>query len=244
MNYKKAHDSIINKAKSLNRSKKTGSYELHHIIMRSVGGTDDPDNLVLLTPKEHFIVHYLLWKIYPNERKYRDPIFMFKHKGAKNSRLYEAARLSHIKEMKENNPSTYLSEESRKSKSTKLKNYVKTDSHRAAISKAAKGKKKRLGAVLSDDSKNKISESVKKWHEEVGVSEETREKLRLANTGRKHTQESLDKQKAAALARPRWKCGCCDKVLDGGNLVNHMKHKHDWSKEDVKRYRQETAPVA
>jgi len=244
MNYEKLHDNIINNAKSLTRSKKNGIYEKHHIIMQSVGGTDDPDNLVLLTPKEHFIVHYLLWKMHPNNRKYRDPIFMFKHKGGKNSRLYEAARLSHVHEMKTDNPSTSLSEESKKSKSDKLKTYVKTEAHRAAISKSAKGKQKRLGAVLSEDSKSKISESVKTWHKEVGVSDETREKLRLASTGKIHSGESIEKMCAAALSRKKWQCSCCDKILDGGNLVNHMINKHGWRKEDVTQYRTSTTPIS
>lgn len=243
MNYKKIHDDIINKARSLNRSKKTGTYELHHIIMRSVGGTDDPDNLVLLTPKEHYIIHYLLWKMNPTERKYRDPIFMFKHKGGKNSRLYETARLSHVHEMKTNNPSIHLSEKSKKSKREKLKSYVKTNSHRSAISKAAKGKQRRLGAILSNDSKSKISKSVKKWHEKVGVSDETREKLRLANTGKKHTQETIDKCKSAALARPRWKCKHCNKIFDAGNLHNHMKSKHNMNKNEINEYRKTTNPI-
>jgi len=32
-----------------------------------MGGTDDPENLVDLTPEEHFIAHQLLVKMYPNE---------------------------------------------------------------------------------------------------------------------------------------------------------------------------------
>jgi len=37
----------------------------HHIIPRSCGGTDDPKNIVYLTPKEHYIVHHLLMFVYP-----------------------------------------------------------------------------------------------------------------------------------------------------------------------------------
>jgi rubrerythrin len=225
MNYKRIHDNIINNAKSLNRSKKNGTYEEHHIVMRAVGGTDDPDNLVLLTPKEHFIVHYLLWKMHPNIREYRDPIFMFKHKGASNSRLYEAARLSHIKMMKENNPSLHLSDESKSTKSKKLKSYVKTEEHRKKISISNKGNKRRQGAILEDVSKKKISQSVKRWHEEVGVSEETREKLRLASLGRKHNDNSIQKCIESAKKRQKYTCPCCGKVFDGGNLKNHMKSK-------------------
>lgn len=41
--------------------------EEHHIIPRSLGGTDDKPNLVKLTAKEHFICHLLLTKMYPKE---------------------------------------------------------------------------------------------------------------------------------------------------------------------------------
>ena len=33
----------------------------HHIIPKSLGGSNDKSNLVLLTPEEHF-AHYYLWK--------------------------------------------------------------------------------------------------------------------------------------------------------------------------------------
>tara|TARA_B100000929_G_scaffold287512_1_gene274338 strand:+ start:3206 stop:4054 length:849 start_codon:yes stop_codon:yes gene_type:complete len=35
-------------------------YEVHHIIPRCMGGTDDKDNLVHLTPEQHFKAHYYL----------------------------------------------------------------------------------------------------------------------------------------------------------------------------------------
>ena len=38
--------------------------EKHHIIPKSEGGTNDPDNLVNLTAREHYIAHLLLAKIY------------------------------------------------------------------------------------------------------------------------------------------------------------------------------------
>lgn len=38
-------------------------YESHHIIPKSLGGNNDKENLVLLTPREHFICHWLLTKM-------------------------------------------------------------------------------------------------------------------------------------------------------------------------------------
>ncbi len=41
----------------------TGYTEKHHIIPRSFGGSDDKDNIAVLTAREHYIAHWLLWKM-------------------------------------------------------------------------------------------------------------------------------------------------------------------------------------
>lgn len=191
-----------------------------------MGGDDSQENLVLLTPREHFLIHFLLWKENSNDRRYRDPIFMFKHKGAYNSRLYEVARISHINEMKTNNPSLHLNEETKLAKRNKLEQYVKTQQHRENISKANKGKTPRSGAILSEDSKNKISKGVSHWYKENEVSQETREKIRIANTGKKHSIESIEKMKKKALSRSKFECPHCNIIMDAGNLKQHIMRKH------------------
>ena len=67
MNYERIYYAIIEKAKSEKRSKKTAYYESHHIVPASFGGSNRVENKVLLTPREHFICHYLLMKIPRNE---------------------------------------------------------------------------------------------------------------------------------------------------------------------------------
>jgi hypothetical protein len=64
MNYIKHYDLLI--IRGINR-KILGYSENHHIIPKCIGGTDDKNNLVLLTAEEHFLAHVLLIKIYPNE---------------------------------------------------------------------------------------------------------------------------------------------------------------------------------
>jgi hypothetical protein len=66
MNYSKIYDRLIEKAKNRNIE---GYYERHHIIPRCVGGSDDKENLVDLTPEEHYLAHQLLVKIYPDNLK-------------------------------------------------------------------------------------------------------------------------------------------------------------------------------
>ena len=64
MNYRKIYNSIISKRKL---HVADGYCEKHHIIPKSLGGTDDNYNTVSLTAREHFICHYLLSKIYIRE---------------------------------------------------------------------------------------------------------------------------------------------------------------------------------
>lgn len=40
-------------------------YERHHIIPKCLNGNNNPENLIFLTAREHFLVHWLLTKIYP-----------------------------------------------------------------------------------------------------------------------------------------------------------------------------------
>ena len=56
MNYKKHYDLLILKA--LNRPSLKKGYEVHHIKPKSMGGTDEKENLVKLTLREHYIAHW------------------------------------------------------------------------------------------------------------------------------------------------------------------------------------------
>lgn len=77
----------------------TGYTENHHIIPKSMGGTDEPDNLVLLTGREHWVAHLLLFKIYRNkETSFACHMMAMRceERGipqVRNSRMYEAIRI-------------------------------------------------------------------------------------------------------------------------------------------------------
>ena len=64
MNYELQYEKLINRAKD---RKINGYTERHHIIPKCMNGTDEKDNLVDLTAREHFIAHLLLLKIYPKQ---------------------------------------------------------------------------------------------------------------------------------------------------------------------------------
>lgn len=59
--YTKTYFQIIEKAK--NRIISDSYYEKHHITPKSLNGSNNKDNIIKLTAKEHFIVHWLLTKM-------------------------------------------------------------------------------------------------------------------------------------------------------------------------------------
>lgn len=71
MNYFKIYNSLVDKARSRGLDRKSVDYytEIHHIVPRSMGGSNDSDNLVMFNAREHILAHVLLWKAYPNNYK-------------------------------------------------------------------------------------------------------------------------------------------------------------------------------
>ena len=65
MDYIKHYEALCNGRQSMQRAKGGETYyELHHILPKSLGGLDLQENLVLLTAREHYIAHLLLYVIY------------------------------------------------------------------------------------------------------------------------------------------------------------------------------------
>lgn len=63
MNYKKIYDQFI-KDRRKKEKDLSGYTEIHHVIPRSLGGTDCPGNLIKLSASDHFFCHLLLSKIH------------------------------------------------------------------------------------------------------------------------------------------------------------------------------------
>ena len=78
MNYQYHYNKLIQTRQPLIRNKSTGIYESHHILPKSLGGTNDKSNLILLTPREHYIAHWLLYKIHTGVHKARMAYAFFK----------------------------------------------------------------------------------------------------------------------------------------------------------------------
>lgn len=91
MDYKKIYDDLCSSRKSRGLKRESG-YEIHHILPRSMGGSDEEDNLVKLTYREHFISHRLLCKFTEGSDKIRMwcalNIFIRTNKNKKYSRHF------------------------------------------------------------------------------------------------------------------------------------------------------------
>lgn len=87
MDYKRIYDIIIERAKE---RVPEGYVERHHIVPRCLGGSDEKENLVALTPEEHFLCHVLLVKIYPEHKGliYAVQAMCRGHKGRRRRKMY------------------------------------------------------------------------------------------------------------------------------------------------------------
>lgn len=87
--YTKYYYQIINKAKLENRIKYQGIYyEKHHIIpkCKPFSGSNENKNLVLLTPREHFLCHWLLIKMCEGECRWKMQFALNRMLGNENNK--------------------------------------------------------------------------------------------------------------------------------------------------------------
>lgn len=113
MNYRKIYQQIIDRAKEERRAKGQGVYyEKHHIIPKSEGGSDKAENLVLLTAKEHYIAHLLLYVENPTQaRAYAFVRMCNRTQGKRSAKAYQEAKIYTAKISSERNKLIVRSEE-------------------------------------------------------------------------------------------------------------------------------------
>ena len=91
MNYRRIYETLITRSKNRMIS---GYVEIHHILPRCMGGSDDADNLATLTAREHYLAHQLLVKMYPKEHGLvKAASMMCVGHDRMNNRLYEWLRI-------------------------------------------------------------------------------------------------------------------------------------------------------
>lgn len=216
MNYQKVYDDLIAKCKA--RPSFEGYKERHHIVPKSLGGSNDSFNLVDLTAREHFVAHFLLAKLLGGTQWHAIKRMRGNDGFYINSRLYEVARKEIAKEV-----------------GKRMACIPKTDEQKAKMSAAATGKKKSPEAVEKTRQKligrpvtEKQLECLSKGRQKrpegwvnpskgiaratpwlfgrtpankgVPASEEARAKMSAASKGRKQTPEQIAKRVASRRA--------------------------------------------
>jgi hypothetical protein len=150
MDYLKIYNSIIERGKNRVLS---GYGENHHIVPKCVGGTNKKWNLVKLTAKEHYICHMLLCEIYPKENKLKYAFWRMCNVGYSKyqERNYRVSGIVYERLKKE---MSIIISENRKGKPT-------TFGYKHTTESKLKIKENRLKQIITDDAKNKMSESHK-----------------------------------------------------------------------------------
>jgi hypothetical protein len=170
MDYNKIYLSIIRHAKSQTRSKCLGYYESHHIIPKSLGGSNKKENLVLLTAREHFLCHYLLVKMHKNNKLYYNKMLhaFVLLKGSNryqsryvNSRLYESLKKEYAVIRSEVRTDKPMSAEQKQKISQTMKGHILSSETKMKISEKAKT---RVRKPWSDEYKKRHSEIMKEKH--------------------------------------------------------------------------------
>lgn len=184
--YKKLYYQIIENRKN-NPLPNTKYTEKHHIIPKSLGGSNDPDNLVKLSAREHYLCHYLLTKftIGNNKRKmiYGFNAFIMKGNGDQherriNSVLYEKMRKELRKVLQERkgekSPGYGRKDppETNRKRSESLKQFYETDPGKQNRAKKAE--------QMSETMKGRIPSSVGEY---IIYDNENVERYRIQNKG-------------------------------------------------------------
>lgn len=230
MNYQLHYDALI--ARARNRVI-DGYVEIHHVVPRCLGGSDEPKNLVQLTAEEHFVAHQLLHRLYPNVKGLAFALIAMTGNpyGARCNKAYgwirrrvavvaaelssemwrdEGYRERHRTAMQKVRDDPEFSKRMAEILSKTHKGRVKSEQERANIAKAGRSRKPR---TFSEEARRNMSEARKKtWAErrENGTAGEIGKKTaatRRANGSYSFTEEHKAKIGKAGIGRVPWNKG-------------------------------------
>ena len=188
----------LNFIEVLKHQKITGYSEVHHIVPKSLGGSDNASNLIKLTARQHYVAHWMLWKAIGGVAG-RSFFMMsnFGKYGKVNSKAYEKAREDYSKQVSEQltgkpsqNP---FSQECReKMRLAKLGKKLTPEHIQNVVAT-------RIGIPLSEAHKAKISQV------KSGIS--------TRGSGWKHDMATLEKMSESNRNKPYITCPHCMKIV-------------------------------
>ena len=220
MNYKYCYDLLVSNRKQLGRTKKDGVYyERHHIPPRSLGGTNNPENLVYLTPKEHYICHHLLTKFTIGSDKIK-MVFAWKRIAySKNSDFIPAKQYEYFRKLTARAVSVLNKEQGRippswKGKKRSAENCQRLSRAKTGIKPTAETKQRmslsRKGVspwnsgqtgLCSIETRRRMSEAAKNRTDRGPLTEEHKDKLRnkiVSAETRKRLSDAAKNRKPAS----------------------------------------------
>ncbi len=205
----------------------TGYYEKHHIIPKSLGGTNKKDNIVYLSAKDHFRCHKLLVNFTSgtDNQKMWSALWRMMNKQSYSqkrdydftSEEYETARINHsiahsIRMSGKNNPfyGKKHTEETKKSMSAskKGKTYEEIFGEEFAKDMREKRKNESHNRVFSEETKEKIR------NQKLGKKRDP-ELMKMIGEARKGSKQSLETLEKKRIARELNKKTCehCGKIV-------------------------------
>jgi len=216
--YSKWYNSIIDKAQKRNWNKVDFYVEKHHILPKSLGGTNDKHNLVVLTAREHFICHLLLTKITSGQEKYKmisaySKMFSSGKDSQRykpNSRFFEMSKKLLSEMMKKNNPT----------KSELVRNKMSLNSWT---------KKENAEEIRQKISKNKTGVKLNLTDEQRTQRSKTKLAEKNGMYGKTHTDEV--KQKLSNLRSKTWQL---NNINTGDKIV--FTNAMEYFKDNRKKY--------
>lgn len=228
MNYEKHYRLLVLKALNRNLDSYT---ETHHIIPKCLGGSNEKDNLVNLTPEEHYLAHLLLVKIYPNNQKLIFAVHRMCSGKYRNNKLYGWIRRKVSIEIGNLHRGKVDSDETRLKKSLarrgkKLSPDVIENMRLAQQNRSDEVRKNmsnsKLGHIVSDETKEKLSI----LNKGKKLSEETKIKISKSHLGKNnhffgktHTEETKIKMKETRSKQV---------ISEESNIKRSIKMKEYW----------------
>jgi hypothetical protein len=149
-----------------------GYTELHHIMPQSMGGTNDKENLVELTAREHFICHWLLVKMTEGDERGKmlyalqgmkaENKFQNRYHTQITARVYEKYRIEHAENHSKRMKGRPAWNKGIKLEGEELEEHrERTRNRKIDPIKQAEGQRKRVekikGQKRSDETKNLMS---------------------------------------------------------------------------------------
>lgn len=177
-----------------NANPTTSYVEKHHIIPRCIGGTNHRENIVSLTAREHFLCHLLLTRMTTGK--------------VKQAMYWAVGKFAQVNKNQQRKFTSWEYQKIRESISLARTGKKHSDETRKKMSEKRKGRapwnKGVTGIVHSEESNKKRSMTMK----DKPKSLETKLKMsegkkghKAGMTGKKHSEETLQKMRNSALKR-------------------------------------------